>query len=111
MNSPRIEHRPCVVGLDTDQYCEYFGLLPDGLPFVIFRPRDNWEYSQFRCFINEMEVAVLSTVRYRDGGTTIIKLGRKGRPEESREFFFPTPFEKDKRPTFQGEEITVYERL
>lgn len=109
VNQPQIVTRPCVVGLDTDQYCEYFGLLPNGLPFVIFRPRENWEYSQFRCFIDGMEVAVKSVERYRDGGTTNVELGRPGEPH--RIFNFPTPFKPELKPTYDGKEIAVYERI
>lgn len=109
-NNPMIITKPTVVGLDSDQYVEYFGLTPDSLTFVIFRPRDDWGYHQFRCFIDGMEVAVRNVTRYRDGGTTIVELGRIGHPKETRTFNFPTPFKPEVKATYDGEEITVYER-
>ena len=41
--------------------------------------------------------------RYRDGGTTYITV--KGNKNKTYEFFYPTPFDKNKFPTFKGEEL------
>ncbi len=109
-NNPRVETRPVVVGVDADQYIEYFGELPTGQTFVIFRPEVDWGYDKFRCFIDGMEVAIASVVRYRDGGTTNIVLGRKGMGDDAHTFNFPTPFDPKAVPTFDEQPLKLHPR-
>lgn len=105
----RIEDRPTVIGLPSRMFVEYFGVLSSGPEFVIFRPRDNWEYKDFQCLMRAqgmphfIPVQILKTTRYRDGGTTDIVI-------EAGTFHFPSPFQAEGKPTFNGEEIMVHNR-
>jgi hypothetical protein len=106
--SVRIENRPTVVGLPDTMYVEYFGLLPDGTQYVIYRPREGWEYKDFRCLLKPTTAAefalheILDIKRFRDGGTTDIKI-------QGGDFHFPAPFHNE-RATFGGNEVTQYAR-
>lgn len=94
-------------GLPYGVTTPYIGLLPNGHKFAIFHPEVDWDYDSFRCVFSEFsacrEVKVISVVRYRDGGTTDIKTGEG-------DFHFPSPFNKDDKPTFNGQEILLEER-
>lgn len=110
MNAIRIEERPCVIGLPTHHYVEYFGVMPDGTQFIIHRPRDDWKYTDFQCLLKPekqggfLSVRVVKVTRYRDGGTTDIELDHGA-------FHFPSPFTHDEPDTFDGQPITVFERV
>lgn len=93
--------RPCVTGLPTDAYVEYFGRLSDGRDFVIFRPRYDWHYEDFVCVIGGRYVEINRVARYRDGGTTIINT-------QLGEFFFPTVLYPEKVATFGGVPLTLH---
>lgn len=105
-----IENRPIVTGLPGGTYVEYFGMVKGGANFVIYRPRDGWDYGDFRCAMRApgmptfIPIPIIKPVlRYRDGGTTIVEI-------ESGKFVFPTPFEPEKKPTFNDEPLLMYER-
>ncbi len=104
-----IVNRPCVTGLPETIYVEYFGKLQEGQEFIIFRPKDNWDYDSFVClvrphgFLNFQQVKITKVVRYRDGGTTTVET-------ELGKFYFPSPFLKETKPSMNGSEITIYER-
>lgn len=101
----RIELLPTVVGLPAHMYVEYFGKLQDGREFIIYRPRAQWEYKDFRCLIERGSVFVLheiiKTTRYRDGGTTDIEIAEGT-------FHFPTPFKPEETNTFNGQALMRY---
>ena len=99
----RVQHRPIATGIPSGAYVEYFGHLPAGDDFVIFRPKADWDYTDFRCVVSGKAVEVKKVVRYRDGGTTDIETAIGN-------FHFPTPFKPEEKPTFNGEVIVVYDR-
>ena len=95
-------------GLPNGMYVEYVGRLPNGVTFAIFRPEIDWDYDSFRCVFGAddgsvKEITVNQVVRYRDGGTTEVdtKVGN---------FRFPTPFNPELKPTFDGQQIEVEPR-
>ena len=100
----RVESKPVVTGLPAGMYVEYFGQMPDQQrTFIIIRPRDNWEYSDFVCIIDGRNIPISRVTRYRDGGTTDIET-------DAGKFHFPTPFQKDGKATFNGLNVTKFER-
>ncbi len=100
----RIEMAPRVVGLPPDIYVEYFGVLPSGKDFIIFRPRENWDYDSFVLVVAGKSEQVKKVVRYRDGGTTDINTSIGA-------FHFPSPFKRDEQASLDGALIpTIYER-
>jgi hypothetical protein len=104
----RVVKKPTVVGLPDGVHVEYFGVTHDGRTFVIFRPEEDWGYEDFVCLMGGDEVPlapvkVAGVVRYRDGGTTDVKTA-------TGDFHFPTCFSPEKRATFRGEPLTLYER-
>jgi len=106
--SIEIKHVPTVTGLPPGVYLEYFGRLgvEDAEPFLIIRPRDDWDYTDWVVLMGDPLKVVEQTkpvVRFRDGGTTHVFTTRGM-------FLFPTPFEVSLKPTFNGMGITVYER-
>lgn len=104
----RIESRPTVVGLPRTMYVEYFGALHDGTEFIIYRPREGWEYKDFRCLLRMQGAPdfvlteILQTTRYRDGGTTDVLIGLG-------QFHFPSPFRRE-QPTFCGKPLVLEEK-
>ena len=70
--------------------------------FVVDYPAYNFQYEKYSFKMikdNEVEeMKVKNLARYRDGGTTIITVVDKDGKEH--EFFSPTPFEKEKKTTW-----------
>lgn len=101
-----IELEPTVKGLPDSFVVEYFGKIKE-LYFIIARPRDNWGYDDFVVLMSNglstESIKIIKVTRYRDGGTTNIQT-------EKGDFYFPTPFESEKKATFKGEVITVFKR-
>jgi hypothetical protein len=67
--------------LGPERVCEYFAQYTDNLDQFVYvdRPKTDWNYEDFRVFIGPLsemhQVDVKNTIRYRDGGTTLISLG------------------------------------
>lgn len=105
----RIEVKPVVVGLPGAAYVEYCGSLKDGTEFIIHRPQENWDYSNWTCLLKQVGWShfvpepIDQVIRYRDGGTTMVRIA-------AGEFRFPTPFDPAGVATFGGEEIPVHNR-
>ena len=103
----RIESKPTVTGLPLGLYVEYFGVLKDGTEFVIYRPAEDWDYKDFRVLLKIPPDAlftlheIANIRRFRDGGTTEIEI-------KYGAFYFPSSLYKDKVPSFNGEELTLY---
>lgn len=109
IDSINIEYKyiPTVRGIPDTCDIEYIGKLPTGIEFIVFRPKEDWKYSDFTLVIGIAsrfeQVAIDDISRYRDGGTTIIKtkLGT---------FTFPTPFHPDRMATLDDKPLTMFDR-
>lgn len=107
----RVQNVPTVTGLPEGIYLEYFGKTKlDSRWFIIIRPEENWEYTDFVVLMNDGKscgnfkpVKVLHVERFRDGGTTNIRT-------EAGEFHFPTPFSPEEAATLDGKPLDLYGR-
>ncbi len=92
-----------VVPLPTVRRPEYLFRLADGNFLFVSADKYRFSYTSFRMWIGngeEMkEIGVRYVGRYRDGGTTIIQT-------DSGNFFSPTPFDTEKKATWNDEEMT-----
>jgi hypothetical protein len=85
------------VALPTLRESTYLFVLPDGQVIYVSQDVHHFTYESFRFFIGPwddlQETEITQALRYRDGGTTVIKtvLGT---------LFQPTPIEADKRATW-----------
>ncbi len=106
-----VSQSPVVSGLPSDFFIEYFGKVKaSGRWFVVVRPEKDWDYDDFVVLMNDgmsvgcfKSLKVGNVVRYRDGGTTEIET-------DAGNFFFPTCFEPQKKATFAGQELDIYNR-
>ena len=91
-----------VVPLPTIREAEYLFKLRGGVYIYVSHDKYKFSYESFKLFLGKpaqmKEVPVLGVERYRDGGTTYVKTA-KGM------LFSPTPFDKEKKPTWDGEPI------
>jgi hypothetical protein len=107
----KIIMKPGIEGIDPSQELEYFGKLDDLTFFVVIRPKEDWNYSDFKLKIGKQddlkEIKVNNVERYRDGGTTVMHtaVGR---------FYFPCHMailnNKDLKPMLDEKEIVVFEK-
>lgn len=81
-----------VNGLPAEMEVEYSGQIDAKTFFVIYRPKEDWNYADFRVLIGRShdlrEVKMLSTERMRDGGTTFVET-------QTGNFYFPA-FQRNK---------------
>jgi hypothetical protein len=107
-----IQNRPVVIGVPRSFYVEYYGkVISTGRLFIVVRPRENWEYTDFAVLLDVStdgngdhftSLGVTQTTRYRDGGTTDIET-------KQGNWHFPSPFNRNDKATFDGEELEVYD--
>jgi len=101
----RLRPSLCLRGLPYGYLVPYTGTLDNGVTFAIFHPEKDWDYTDFRLVVGDhqgtvREVTVKKVVRYRDGGTTDIDTAIGS-------FHFPSVFNKDDKPTFCGNPLTL----
>jgi hypothetical protein len=75
----------------------YSFTLKSGERLKVTYDKYNFAYESFKLFIGDREIPINDVERFMDGGTTIIDT------DEGRLF---VPFDKAKKPTWDGEEIT-----
>ena len=105
----RVVSSPKIVGLPKGFTVEYFGLTSDRCTFIIFRPEQEWDYTDFVCLVNGyrmnshfINVNARKVLRYRDGGTTELDT-------DIGHFVFPTPLKPELKPTLDGKEVILYD--
>lgn len=76
---------------------QYAFTLKGGEKLKVTADKYNFTYESFKLFIGEREIPIKHIERFRDGGTTIIDT------DEGRLF---VPADRNKKPTWNGEEIT-----
>lgn len=87
-----------------DREPEYLCKTRAGNFILVDRLVKNWRYETMRCWLGngkimgEVKIKPYSFSRSRDGGTTVFET-------DDHKFFFPTPYEKYKKPTWDGDEI------
>lgn len=79
---------------------EYIFKQADGTIIYVDASEYNYSYESYRFFVGKpgamKEMKIKDVERYRDGGTTYIKL------ENGQTLFSPTAFDKTKKPTWNG---------
>jgi hypothetical protein len=90
------------IPLPTIREAEYLFKLRGGLYIYVSHDKYNFSYESFKLFLGKptqmKEIPVLDVQRYRDGGTTYIKT-------DKGILYSPTPFNKELKPTWDGEKI------
>lgn len=106
-----IIQKSVVNGLPDDHEVEYAGQIDATTYFVVYRPKENWNYDSFKVSMgpadNLQDVEVTGAMRYRDGGTTVINVYIAER-DDFGTFFFPRPNTKGKKPTFNRQPIDLF---